>query len=248
MIIKTLEKHLQTFLEGHLAHFVDGGVHPQLIAQRLTNALESNRQGNLVPDQFVVVLHGGVLTQLLPRHASLTQELEAQLHGLVESAQLHMNFYPQVILVGDDTLSSHEVRVQASYRHEDATATQELEAYDATPAQATPQEAHLIIEGKNHFALNHALVNIGRHQDNHITLDNPTISRQHCQLKLRFGHYVLYDLQSKAGTFINGFRIQEHRLQTGDVIDCGNVQIIYVEYNTDNSKGDTQKGIPIIND
>jgi len=188
------------------------------------------------------------LAQILARHANLPQELAAQLQALAEAAQLHMNFYPQVMLVGDDTLAAHEVRVQASYRQAELTATQELDQLDATPAQTTPREAHLIIAGKDHFPLNQALVNIGRQADNHIILDNPTLSRQHCQLKLRFGHYILYDLQSKAGTFVNGFRVQEHRLQTGDVIGCGSVQIVYVEYNSDTQSGDTEKGIPILSD
>ena len=248
MILKTLEKHLQTFLEGQLSHFVDGGVRPHIIAQRLTHALESNRQGNIVPDQFVVALHGDVLTTVLSSHATLTPELEAQLDALVQSAHLHMNFYPQVIFVGDDTLAVHEVRVRASYRQAELTETQELDQFEATPAQTTPQEAHLIIAGNNHFSLNQPLVNIGRHSDNHIALNSATVSRQHCQIRLRFGHYILYDLQSKSGTFVNGFRIQEHRLQTGDVIECGDIQIVYVEYNVDTHAGDTQKGLTFNHD
>ncbi len=243
MIIKTLEKHLQTFLEGHLAHFVDGGVQPHMIAQRLTSALETNRRDNLVPDQFVVALQGDVLAKLLPRYASLSQELEEQLYTLVETTHLHMNFYPQVILVGDDTLASHEVRVRASYRQSDLTATQELDQFEATPAQTIPQEAHLIVDSQKQFPLGQNIVNIGRHTDNHIILEGTTISRQHCQIRLRFGHYVLYDLQSKAGTFVNGQRIHEHRLQTGDVIDFGGVQIVYVEYSADRDAGDTQRDI-----
>jgi len=60
------------------------------------------------------------------------------------------------------------------------------------------------------------------------------VSRSHAQLRLRFGHYVVYDLGSTAGTFVNGQRIEECVLRPGDVISLGGVPVIYGE---DASKG-----------
>ena len=72
-------------------------------------------------------------------------------------------------------------------------------------------------------------INLGRRLDNHIIIDDPRVSRNHAQLRLRFGHYVVYNLGSTGGTFVNGQRIEECVLRPGDVISLGGVPIIYGE-------------------
>jgi pSer/pThr/pTyr-binding forkhead associated (FHA) protein len=60
-------------------------------------------------------------------------------------------------------------------------------------------------------------------------IDDARVSRSHAQLRLRFGHYVVYDLGSSGGTFVNGQRIEECVLRPGDVISLGGVPVIYGE-------------------
>jgi pSer/pThr/pTyr-binding forkhead associated (FHA) protein len=73
------------------------------------------------------------------------------------------------------------------------------------------------------------VVSIGRRFDNHIILDDSRVSRAHAQLRLRFGHYVVYDLSSTGGTFVNDKRVEECVLRPGDVISLGGVTMIYGE-------------------
>ena len=58
---------------------------------------------------------------------------------------------------------------------------------------------------------------LGRHPDCDIVLDAGAVSRQHAQISYVNGEYVVEDLHSRNGTFVNGEQIQAPRmLQDGD--------------------------------
>ena len=66
-----------------------------------------------------------------------------------------------------------------------------------------------------------------RHPENtHQVLDR-IVSKEHCHIDLREGRYVLRDLGSLNGTFINGERVDERVLNTGDEITLGSTRIIF---------------------
>jgi len=90
-----------------------------------------------------------------------------------------------------------------------------------------PQNAILIIEGVRVHPLQEAVINIGRKFENHIIIDDPRISRTHAQLRAIKGHYVLFDLNSTGGTFVNGQRTNETVLYPGDVISLAGVTLIF---------------------
>jgi hypothetical protein len=63
---------------------------------------------------------------------------------------------------------------------------------------------------------------LGRRDDNDVVIDNPQISRRHASLSWEEGEFVLRDLGSANGTFLNAVRITEpHALREGDAIALG---------------------------
>jgi pSer/pThr/pTyr-binding forkhead associated (FHA) protein len=94
---------------------------------------------------------------------------------------------------------------------------------------AIPKNALLIIEGVIVHVLKEAVINIGRKLGNHITIDDPRISRQHAQLRAINGHFVLFDLNSMGGTFVNGLRTSEIVLYPGDLISLAGVTLVYAQ-------------------
>lgn len=73
--------------------------------------------------------------------------------------------------------------------------------------------------------ISEAVVTIGRDLDNDIILDDPHVSREHAQLRRRYGQYILYDLDSTGGTRVNGRPVREAPLEVGDVIAFAGVQV-----------------------
>jgi adenylate cyclase len=68
-------------------------------------------------------------------------------------------------------------------------------------------------------------VMIGREANNNIVIDNPAVSRLHAMVRrITTGHYMLSDLGSANGTFLNNKKVTTPALLThGDTIRLGNV-------------------------
>jgi hypothetical protein len=230
---KQMEKRLRELIEVRLGQILDGQVQPHMIAQKLTEAMEANTQYDAgrfeVPDQYWVVLNTDTLEMILSQYQSLAAELSNQLIMLIRESKFHTLQVPTVRLVGDDTLPVHQIQVKAEYSSRERERTQAMDVFDIEPSDETPEDAHLILKDGTQVMLHEPIVNIGRHTENHVVVNSPIVSRRHCQLRLRFGRYYLYDLQSRSGTRVNGYLIQEHRLTSGDVISFGDTQLIYIE-------------------
>ena len=69
---------------------------------------------------------------------------------------------------------------------------------------------------------------LGRHPNNTIQLLDKIVSKEHCILELREGRFVLRDLGSLNGTYINGERVRgEAWLKHGDEISLGSTRARY---------------------
>lgn len=62
---------------------------------------------------------------------------------------------------------------------------------------------------------------IGRGHLNHIVLDDARISRQHAKISPEDGGYVLYDLNSANGTFVNNEPVKRRKLAPNDIVRFG---------------------------
>jgi pSer/pThr/pTyr-binding forkhead associated (FHA) protein len=69
---------------------------------------------------------------------------------------------------------------------------------------------------------------LGRSAQVDVPLEDNNASRQHCQVRKWAGKYVVEDLQSKNGTFVNGEKIvKERELADGDLIALGDTTVVF---------------------
>jgi len=71
------------------------------------------------------------------------------------------------------------------------------------------------------------LTTIGRTPDNQVVVPVREVSRRHAEIVLTESGYVLKDLGSPNGTFVNGERVTEHRLQDEDRIAMGGQVFVF---------------------
>ena len=62
---------------------------------------------------------------------------------------------------------------------------------------------------------------IGRDEDNELILKDETISRKHAKIRPEKEGYVLYDMLSRNGTYVNKKKIKGYVLKNGDLISIG---------------------------
>ncbi len=66
---------------------------------------------------------------------------------------------------------------------------------------------------------------VGTHPDNHLCLDDPEVSRQHCQIEVEADGYRLRDLNSKNGCYLGALRLGEIYLENGTTWRIGRHEI-----------------------
>ena len=101
-------------------------------------------------------------------------------------------------------------------------------------------KAFLIVNGLTTFPLSQQVINVGFDPSNHLVLDQPGVSRMHAQLRYIKDRFVIFDLDFKQGTIVNGTAISSHTLIPGDVIMLAGVPLVY-GLETDPQAGYTQE-------
>jgi len=70
-------------------------------------------------------------------------------------------------------------------------------------------------------------VGIGRHPKCAVCLHDPMVSKRHAMIRKVGDDYIFEDLNSSNGSFLDGVRIQRHKLCDGDKITMGKVTILF---------------------
>ncbi|MBN2322021.1 MAG: SpoIIE family protein phosphatase [Acidobacteria bacterium] len=74
---------------------------------------------------------------------------------------------------------------------------------------------------ENRVAITPPRFTMGRSSGNNLVISQMGVSRFHAEVSVQDGKYLLHDLDSKMGTFLNGTRIQRAPLTNGDRVQLG---------------------------
>ena len=77
------------------------------------------------------------------------------------------------------------------------------------------------------FELRAESITVGRDASNAIQLHDNEVSRRHAELRRQGDRYLLVDLGSLNGSYVNGGRVQSHELAIGDEIQLGTTVMLY---------------------
>lgn len=96
--------------------------------------------------------------------------------------------------------------------------------------EVAPGEVMLVVRQGTDIGLRFTLegdqVTVGRIPDNTIQLDDFTVSRQHAVLVKQGGSWLVRDLGSLNGTYVNAERVDEAALEHGDEVQIGRFRLV----------------------
>jgi hypothetical protein len=124
---------------------------------------------------------------------------------------------------------------------EDTTSTLTLSAVEAAETEdelehyleGLPPGVGLLVvrhgpETGSSYRLEAPVTAVGRHPDSDIFLDDITVSRRHVQLTKDEQGYLLRDVGSLNGTYVNRDRVDEARLHHRDELQIGRYRLSFV--------------------
>ena len=95
-------------------------------------------------------------------------------------------------------------------------------------------------------AVGSAPISIGRLPDNNIVIDNPAVSGRHARVYREGNHYVLEDLKSTNGTFVNDKPVARHTLLEGDVVLVGKHTLVFTQKGGEQEEPARPQSVPDI--
>lgn len=220
---------------GYRVNVFDLALH---LARAMESALRYDPLGihrPLAPDTYDLYIQTELYNRLLERHPDLAMRLADYVVTLAAQGEYRLSDTPRVNVHADPTLEMRHPRAVASHTSGTNGSTVGMAAVAAPHTGPAPRNPHLVVNGGAPFRLSEDIVNVGRMNDNDLTVDDPYVSRYHVQLRRRGGDYLLFDINSSRGTLVNGVRVREHTLRSGDVIDIGRSRLIYMDDRIDDS-------------
>ena len=159
----------------------------------------------IAPGSFSVAIAPSDYQRVGARVEEFCRELERDFTALAGQHQWRLFSSVSVIVVDDADVTAGSPRVHARFEKEMTDTKAALP--DGGNLKTVSQAQLELIGGKEFWPVPVAGVKIGRSSTCDIQVDRPTVSRVHCELKIRNGTWVIDDVGSANGTYVNGEKL-----------------------------------------
>lgn len=115
-----------------------------------------------------------------------------------------------------------------------------------SPSRPVPLPSLLVedsVTGRRTVPLDREITRLGRRNDNDVQLLESHISKRHADILRRGDRFVVVDVGSKAGVYVNGAQVTERVLEDGDVITLGSTPTPSILFHRDGSTA-TRPAVP----
>ena len=226
-----IERRLRGLVEGSVARlFPIKAMANELLSnlmQAMQDSMHQTGDGKYLAPNLYTVLLPPDQAEVLQRQGELIEDLGNSLLEMAEESELTFSSPPVVRIVASPELSEGQMRVEVINSLENLPQTTDLYLQIDAEQDSIPRAAYLIVDGTQVFPLEQTVINIGRRSDNQLVIDDRRVSRVHAQLRALRGRFVIFDLDSIGGTWVNGRRIRQQPLCPGDVISLSGIPLVF---------------------
>ena len=116
------------------------------------------------------------------------------------------------------------------------------EPASASGVDALPAGSALLVDKRgpnagSRFLLDRETTSAGRHPDSDIFLDDVTVSRRHAEFRREGNDFVVVDVGSLNGTYVNREPVDTSVLANGDEVQIGKFRLVFLTGPIDGGQG-----------
>ena len=216
MVLKRIEQKLEKLVEGTFTRAFPSSVKPIELGKRVRRVLEDKKtigvQGQIIiPNRYVISLSPKDLENIESIQESIQREISSSIRDHANDENYHFQGTLTVEILSNSSLKTGSIEVDGLFE----------ENKGGFPPGS------LINENGERLIITEQKLSIGRDKESTMQVVDVEVSRNHAEIRLLNTSFVLIDLQSTNGTFVNGQRVQEHTLQNFDQIKIGSTILLF---------------------
>ena len=216
MVLKRIEQKLEKLVEGTFTRAFPSSVKPIELGKRVRRVLEDKKtigvQGQIIiPNRYVISLSLKDLENIESIQESIQREISSSIRDHANDENYHFQGTLTVEIFSNSSLKTGSIEVDGLFE----------ENKGGFPPGS------LIDENGERLIITEQKLSIGRDKESTMQVVDVEVSRNHAEIRLLNTSFVLIDLQSTNGTFVNGQRVQEHTLQNFDQIKIGSTILLF---------------------
>lgn len=216
MVLKRIEQKLEKLVEGTFTRVFPSSVKPIELGKRIRRVLEDKKtigvQGQIIiPNRYVISLSLKDLENIESIQESIQREISSSIRDHANDENYHFQGTLTVEILSNSSLKTGSIEVDGLFE----------ENKGGFPPGS------LINENGERLIITEQKLSIGRDTKSTMQVVDVEVSRNHAEIRLLNTSFVLIDLQSTNGTFVNGQRVQEHTLQNFDQIKIGSTILLF---------------------
>jgi hypothetical protein len=235
-VLNDFERRLEGAVEGFFARAFRSGLQPIELARAVRRYAADNRHvtegGVVVPNVYRFRLNPKDMERLQTYGERLREELGEVVVGTAEENGWQLLGPGLVRVEPSEAVGYGTYELAGRVESVDPAATGAISEVPQPREPAPSRTAVRIVRGGDAGAeirLRGGRVVAGRSPDCGVTLDDPTVSRQHAAFVRRGGDWWVVDLDSTNGTRVNGDGTAERRLHRGDRVQLGDAVLELME-------------------
>lgn len=214
MVLRSIERRLETLVEGVFARAFRSGLRPVELGRKLMREMDDHRSvgvsgKTVVPNSFAVHLCADDAQSFASVQSSLVRELSDLVREHAREEGYSFMGPVAVTLVTDDGRRPGTFAVVGQF----------LDAGSGAGAGS------LTLPGGDRVVLADAVTKVGRLPDCGVQIVDASVSRYHAEVRAKGDGFVVVDLGSTNGTRVNGVRVYERELRDGDELSFGTVRV-----------------------
>lgn len=216
MVLKRIEQKLEKLVEGTFTRAFPSSVKPIELGKRVRRVLEDKKtigvQGQIIiPNRYVISLSPKDLENIESIQESIQREISSSIRDHANDENYHFQGTLTVEILSNSSLKTGSIEVDGLFE----------ENKGGFPPGS------LIDENGERLIITEQKLSIGRDTESTMQVVDVEVSRNHAEIRLLNTSFVLIDLQSTNGTYVNGQRVQEHTLQNFDQIKIGSTILLF---------------------